>query len=510
MDRGGDDDIEEVQQPLILSSDDRDVQVQRVHHVQNAGLSSRDFSRDDFHSILPSSPRDGEEEDELLDSAGRQRKSVRVFGVRVPKFWRSFSSAESDNKISNCDTIVHLLKGNIGTGILAMPDAIKNSGLLVGNLGLVVISIMAVHCMHMLVRAAHRLKSIGRLPEGKDSLSYSDVMELTFKEAPWAAARKRSQLARLVINVFLCLTQFGFCCVYFVFVSQNLKMVIDHHVGEYNYHVYMAIVLPFVMALCSIKDLKQLAPISVIANFIQILALGLTFFYLVQDLPRTSERKMVAEWSQLPLFFGTAIYAFEGIGVVLPVENQMATPKDLRGWNGVLNTSMITVSCLYIAVAFFGYLKYGEDVLGSVTLNLPVEEWLAQAIILLFATAIFFSYALQFYVPLEILIPPVKARFPNNDALIEYGFRYFVVIITFGFAAAIPRLDIFISLVGALSSSSLALLAPPLVDTFLFYEERSRLGLAKNALIFFLGFVGFLTGTFYSLKNIINYFATGE
>ena len=41
----------------------------------------------------------------------------------------------SNNLISNTDTIIHLLKGNIGTGILAMPDAIKNSGLLVGNIG---------------------------------------------------------------------------------------------------------------------------------------------------------------------------------------------------------------------------------------------------------------------------------------------------------------------------------------------------------------------------------------
>ena len=40
-----------------------------------------------------------------------------------------------DHKISNMDTIIHMLKGNIGTGILAMPDAIKNSGLVVGNLG---------------------------------------------------------------------------------------------------------------------------------------------------------------------------------------------------------------------------------------------------------------------------------------------------------------------------------------------------------------------------------------
>ena len=48
---------------------------------------------------------------------------------------------------------------------------------------------------------------------------------------------------RKVVNVFLCITQLGFCCVYFVFVSQNLKMVMDHHFGAVDYHAYMAIVL---------------------------------------------------------------------------------------------------------------------------------------------------------------------------------------------------------------------------------------------------------------------------
>ena len=71
---------------------------------------------------------------------------------------------------------------------------------------------------------------------------------------------------------------------------------------------------------------------------------------------------------------GTAMFTFEGIGVVLPIENQMKTPKDMRGWNGVLNIAMAMVTSLYMAVGVFGYLKYGENVLGSITLNLPSNE----------------------------------------------------------------------------------------------------------------------------------------
>jgi len=53
--------------------------------------------------------------------------------------------------LRNFDTAIHLLKGNIGTGILAMPEAFKNAGLTVGTIGLVVIGVICVHTMHLLV-----------------------------------------------------------------------------------------------------------------------------------------------------------------------------------------------------------------------------------------------------------------------------------------------------------------------------------------------------------------------
>lgn len=91
---------------------------------------------------------------------------------------------------------------------------------------------------------------------------------------------------------------------------------------------------------------------------------------MLQDLPKTDTVKKFASWEQLPLYFGTAIYAFEGIGVVLPLENNMKTPQDFSGLTGVLNTGMVIVASLYTAVGFFGYLKYGENVEATITLNL--------------------------------------------------------------------------------------------------------------------------------------------
>ena len=75
-------------------------------------------------------------------------------------------------------------------------------------------------------------------------------------------------------------------------------------------------------------------------------------------------------------------------------------------------------------------------------------------------------------------------------------------------AAAIPKLDLFISLVGAMSSSTLALMAPPIIDTVTNWGNFSAWRLIRNLFLFTLGFLGFLTGTFVSLRNIVNYFAS--
>lgn len=91
---------------------------------------------------------------------------------------------------------------------------------------------------------------------------------------------------------------------------------------------------------------------------------------MLENLPNTNTVKAAASWKTLPLYCGTAIFAFEGIGVVLPLENNMQTPNDFTGITGVLNTGMVIVTTIYTAVGFFGYLKYGENVAASITLNL--------------------------------------------------------------------------------------------------------------------------------------------
>jgi proton-coupled amino acid transporter len=58
----------------------------------------------------------------------------------------------------------------------------------------------------------------------------------------------------------------------------------------------------------------------------------------------------------------------------MPLENSMKNPDHFIGKVGILNIAMLIVVLLYGVIGLFGYLKYGDIVKGSVTLNLPDSE----------------------------------------------------------------------------------------------------------------------------------------
>uniref|UniRef100_A0A182R0H3 Amino acid transporter transmembrane domain-containing protein n=1 Tax=Anopheles farauti TaxID=69004 RepID=A0A182R0H3_9DIPT len=410
------------------------------------------------------------------------------------------ASRNLEHPTTNLDTLMHMLNGNLGTGILAMPDAFKNAGLYVGFFGTLAMGVICTHCMHLLVRCSHELCR----RYGRPSLSYAEVGYCALDSGPTWAQPLATSFRRL-INTFLIVMQLGLCCVYYLFVAVNLRELLEYlgvHVSILTILGYLLV--PLVL-MNMVRSLKLLTPTSLTASVLAIAGLAIAFLFLLQDLPHSTSVQPVSSWSTLPLYFGTVMYAFEGIGVVLPLENNMANPSDFIAWNGVLNTGMTVVVCLYSAVGFYGYLKYGEQAQGSVTLNLPNDHLLAQLVRLLMAVAVLASYALQFYVPMTIITPIVTKHFRHRPCA-EYVLRLVTVLLTFVLAAIIPNLGTFISLVGAVSTSTLALVFPPLINLLTQWPHANRPGqpwiMLKDALIIAFGACGFFFGTAKSLATI--------
>eukprot|EP00118_Oscarella_pearsei_P007050 m.33310 g.33310 ORF g.33310 m.33310 type:complete len:481 (+) comp31799_c0_seq6:141-1583(+) len=430
----------------------------------------------------------------------------------------------SIHPITNWQAFVHLVKMNVGPGILGLPFAVRHGGLLLGSIGLLVMAVFTISCMALLVHCSHilrgRIGNVGALDYGQVAL----LAALPFS-AKWAKLFQRA------IDLLLVFGQFGVCCIFFVFISDNLVQVLKAcgvnfgDLSEDNSaRIIMAVLLiPLALVNC-IRDLDKLAWISTVANLLIVLGLAAIYIFTlghlnlpangvyggpIKDLP------LVAPVSQWPIFFGTALYSLGGIGAVLPVENKMKTPKSAMT---VLICAMIVANVFFISLGICGYLCFGENVQGSVTLNLPCSkpgDWIYSVVKLYYAAAVAMTYVLQFYIPATIIEASMgwtylgEAHWTRRRCISSYLFRTLSVAGTCVLAVVIPKLGLFISFIGSVTGSILLFVFPPIVYVLTIANEQHHKAGCRHILMcifcftmFLTGLAGFGLGSYTSLDSI--------
>lgn len=237
--------------------------------------------------------------------------------------------------------------------------------------------------------------------------------------------------------------------------------------------------------------------------------IALSFYYITQDLPPFKEQQYMAKYQQLPIFFGIVLFAFEGIALVLPLQNAMTKPSDFDKKLGVLNVGMVIVTILFAIFGATGYWKYGENTKGSMTLNLPEGDKLAQVIKLIIAAGVGLGYSIQLFVPVQIMFPSIERKFKWIQVHPVFGellFRTFLVVLTFTVAVSVPNLSLLLSLIGAVACTVLAFVFPPLLEFIVKSEGDLKLSnfvITKNTIILIFAFVGFASGGYCSIREII-------
>ncbi|XP_031616811.1 proton-coupled amino acid transporter-like protein CG1139 [Contarinia nasturtii] len=421
--------------------------------------------------------------------------------------YNPFEHRDMAHSNSTMGSLAHLLKSSLGTGILAMPMAFKNAGLLFGSVGTIIIGLICTHCVHILVKTSHEVCKKAKVP----SLGFAETAEKVFETGP-LFLRKYATFARNFTDYGLVATYLGANCVYIVFIATSLKEVINPELNvNYDIRFYIAVVVFPCILLGEIRKLKYLVPFSAIANLCIVVTFAITLYFMFTGEMGVSKRPWFSSWGQLPLFFSTVIFAMEGIGVVMPVENSMKKPHHFLGCPGVLNTAMITVVCLYAGIGFLGYVRYGEDVEASITLNLPRGVLIAEVAQILIAIAVLFTFGLQFYVPMDILWRKVGSSIPKEKHnFSQILFRAGTILIMGGVSAAVPKLDPFIGLVGAIFFSILGLCIPAVVETVFLYPDN--LGkwnwiFIKNIVLVLFSMIALSTGSVVSIHEIIKLYA---
>ncbi|CAB3220810.1 unnamed protein product [Arctia plantaginis] len=404
---------------------------------------------------------------------------------------------------STFGALAHLLKASLGSGVLAMPHAFKNAGLVVGSVGTLFIGLICCHVIHVLVKTSQQLCVELKRP----ALGYADTCDLVFQHGP-KPIRKFAPFVRELADWALALTHAGACCVYTVVIAESFRQVSIAYDGPaWSVTIYCALTLIVLIPLTQISKLKYLVPFSALANVVWLVSISISLYYCLKDQPAISERNLAASITGLPTFISTCLFAMEGIGVVMPIENEMTKPHRFLGYSGVLNIAMAIVAIMYGFVGFCGYLKFGETVRGSLTLNLPQDEVLAQAAKLMVACVMLLSFALIYYVPVDVIWRKLYHRIPSsNHTWSIAGLRLVGTIVLVGIACAIPRLELFLELVGAICLSIMGLLLPVVVETVYRWNKDISLcsfTVLKNILIGVFSIVAMVSGVTFAIIGII-------
>lgn len=90
--------------------------------------------------------------------------------------------------------------------------------------------------------------------------------------------------------------------------------------------------------------------------------------------------------------------------------------------------------------------------------------------------------------------------------------KFALQILTVTIAIIVPNLGPFISLIGAVCLSTLGLIIPGIIETLTYWDDpgmgRYNWRLIKNVLLVIFGLIGFLSGAYVSIKEIITTYTT--
>ncbi|XP_072399103.1 proton-coupled amino acid transporter-like protein acs [Diabrotica undecimpunctata] len=406
------------------------------------------------------------------------------------------------------ETLGHLIKGIIGTGILALPEGFKLAGMINGIISTILIGFLSAYCLRILVRSQYILCKRKRV----GLLTYPESMQYACEVGP-KLLQRFVPYAGGITNFFLVAFQVGTCCVYVVFVAVNIKFVGDQYSKSpisYTYYVLMLFIPLLVIIM--VKNLKIFAPFSYFANLVTLLTIAVCGYYVFHDLPPFSSRPAFGKWSNYFLYFGTSLFSLQSVAVVTSSENNMANPRKFLTPFGVLNVGMFIVVTLVIYFAATGYWKYGEDIKPSITLNFPPPEAAAQAIRILYSLAIFITYGLQGIPAVHIIqndyiIPRLGEDASEKKKMVyDYGLRITLVVVSIVLAITVPLLGLIISLVGTFCLSALGIVFPAIIELAALWPDRlgpGKICLWKDILIIIFGIFGLCVGTYTSIYNII-------
>ena len=281
------------------------------------------------------------------------------------------TSLPESKRLSPMEAAVTLVKGNMGPGILNLPHAFCIAGYALGSGLFFFIAAQGIYSMSLLVHCKNRLAAArAHNPTASSSAQAPPQTFMGVAEASLGPAGGR------MVEIFLFILQGGVCCVFLSLLTTNLRAAVPLLTAWESTATVTAVLLVTVSLLRFIKDLVWL---NVTANGLMLLAIVTALVASIvhaEDAHRQNNRLSAAHWTGKAVitFTSDLFFAFEGIGLVLPVENSFDHNNGYKEFTTVLAQSMSFVATAFVVTGAVVSVGFAGNVhTGSITAFLRSE-----------------------------------------------------------------------------------------------------------------------------------------
>lgn len=245
------------------------------------------------------------------------------------------TTAKKEQLNSNSKTFFMLLKAFIGTGMLMVPRAFKDGGMVL-SIGVVIImaSLSLAGMLALVAVKSHLNGQAVTFPGIAKHIAYrlqcnSWLVKLS------GSNPKLAKASQIFVEIGLVSSQFGFSASFISFVANavqsgklpyrscwvilmNLIVLKEAFHIDVELHLLIFPQLLFYLPLCLLRRLTKLSPLAIIADVFVLFGITTVIFFDGLTLSRTGRAPIsLINTVDYPYLLGTVVFAFEGIGLVL-------------------------------------------------------------------------------------------------------------------------------------------------------------------------------------------------
>jgi len=296
--------------------------------------------------------------------------------------------------IQGLEAYMHLVRGNLGPGTLNLPFAFARVGWVRGLVMLLAVTSQGCYSKLTLVQCKRALHEHG--PQ-----TYMEVANLTL-----------GRPGRAAIQIFIATMQLGVCCVFLQLISTNLEAGLrgmGAHVPLTACTLMVTVVLVLLSMLRRIRHLKWLTMTANLMMGIALVSATIEAWVVLKDSGKQPKPGSGAP-EDVFFFLSSMFYAYEGIAIVLPVENSFCRGREhslerYQEFRCVLLKALVTLSSFMLGVGASCGVAFPNIESGSITAYLSTERpnpWfkIINALTLL---AVLMTFPLQLYPVTEVL-----------------------------------------------------------------------------------------------------------